>query len=122
MSKLLPFNIDVKITPALIGAVGVLGLIGYFLLKSEVSDFADAVNPADSENVINKAVEKSYQQVTGSVEVPGADFYETYHTPTGDINIAPWHPAYLLVLASDKMTGADVFYTEKELAYSQALN
>lgn len=79
----------------LIGAA-VAGLALAYVVYRTGSKVATALNPMDSNNVINQGVTGFYQAVTGSTGSIGTDFYDATHggaldgvvNPTSDNNLA----------------------------------
>ncbi len=60
-------------------ALGVVGLLIYRQAKADAKALGQAVNPADSNNVINTWFNGAYQSVTGSQDTLGQDVYDILH-------------------------------------------
>lgn len=63
-------------------ALGATGLVVYEVLKGDVADVAEAVDPTDPDNVINRKTEDAFKAVTGSDKGPGAALYDWLHPET----------------------------------------
>ncbi|MGZ8301211.1 MAG: hypothetical protein ACXW2U_00755 [Telluria sp.] len=62
-----------------IGVVGVVLLGAAWIAKRKIAAAVPYVNPADSRNVINQAVQGAYQGMTGSTGTLGGDLYDYWH-------------------------------------------
>lgn len=56
-------------------ALGVAGALVIWLASRKAAQVANAVNPMNPENVINRGAEAVFTQVTGSEQAPGAALY-----------------------------------------------
>lgn len=62
-----------------VAVIGVVALVAYSQAKKDAAALAQAVNPADENNVVNSYFNQLYQTVTGSDQTLGADIYDMTH-------------------------------------------